>query len=340
MPLVAIQPSYGNSVARLHWKETLDKEVPFATGKYADALSAREREALERIHPEGRARFWGATAVQDGNMARLRTGDVVLFTGKKLVRGIGEVGVTFRNALFADTMWRPDPDKGSWHNVYSLLSFRRTDIPYEEIWDLPSFNVGDNFMGLRVLEGPKADEVLEGLGITTVTEARRKHARDVAVATAIAGGTRIVPVENVHTSSAAYRREEREIEVLRTEALLVKEYRATLSGVDVRRLRTPSGITDLHVTGPEGTEIIEAKSSGEHGYVRAALAQLLDYAPHSPLPADRLSALFPDKPQDADVRLLHRYGIDCLYRSAPHTFERAEAPAEAREHMRKAWGEA
>ncbi|WP_229696892.1 hypothetical protein [Streptomyces lasiicapitis] len=334
---MAIQPSYGNPIARRHWRDTLDQEVPFGSEEYAATLSGEQRDALLRIHPTESARFWGATSVQDKNMARLRMGDVVLFTGQNLVRGIGEVGLTFRNAEFADAMWTPDPDKGSWRNVYSLLSFRHTEIPYSEIWDLPSFNAGDNFMGLRVLEGDKADEILQGLGIGTVTEARRKLARDAEVANAIATGTRVVPVEGVHTSTAAYRRDEREIQVLRAEALLVNEYKATLTGVEVTRLRTPSGITDLHVTGPDGTEVIEAKSSGDHIHVRAALAQLLDYAPHSPLPADRLSALFPVRPAAKDITLLHRYGIDCLYRLTPHTFERIVAPDEARMYMRKIW---
>ncbi|MEU6822733.1 hypothetical protein ABZ921_19065 [Streptomyces atriruber] len=339
MSLVAIQPSYGNPAARRHWRDTIDQEVPFGSEEYAAALSGEQREALQRLHPTGSSRFWGATAVQDKNMARLSMGDVVLFTGQSLVRGIGEVGLTFKNSTFADMMWTPDPDKGSWHNVYSLLSFRHTEIPYSEIWDLPSFNAGDNFMGLRVLEGGKADEILQGLGIATVTETRRKLARDAEVASVIAQGTQVVPVEGVHTPTAAYRRDEREIQVQRAEALLVNEYKATLAGAEVTRLRTPSGITDLHVTGPDGTEVVEAKSSGEHTYVRAALAQLLDYAPHSPLPADRLGALFPVCPAEKSVALLHRYGVDCIYRSAPHVFERISAPDGARMYMRKVWAD-
>ncbi|MET9479004.1 hypothetical protein [Streptomyces sp. NPDC006638] len=314
--------------------------VPFSSGEYASMLSSEELDALHRYHPSGSARFWGATAVQDKKVARLRSGDVVLFTGKGLVRGIGEVGFRFRNPKFADAMWSPDPVKGSWCNVYSLLSFRHTEIPYSEIWQLPSFNAGDNFMGLRVLENGKAEEILQGLGIATVTETRRKLAQDVDVANAIAAGTMVVPVEAVNTSNTSYRREEREIQVHRAESLLLTEYRATLKGVELSRLRTPSGITDLHVTGPDGTEIIEAKSNAHHSYVRDALAQLLDYAPHSPSPADRLSALFPVRPTVGSVNLLHRYGIDCLFRQAPYVFERLAAPSQARQRMHSIWATA
>ncbi|MGW0119298.1 hypothetical protein [Streptomyces sp. NPDC003327] len=338
MPLVAIQPSFGNPTARRHWRDTLDREVPFGSAPHVAALTSGQHRELTRVHPSGGARFWGATSVQDKKMSLLSTGDVVLFTGQNLVRGIGEVGVTFRNAAFADTMWSRDPVKGSWLNVYSLLAFRHVEIPYAEIWDLPSFNAGDNFMGLRLLDGAKAEEILQGLRIGTVTESRRKLAKDIATARAIAEGTSVVPVEGVHTSKAVYVREQREIEVRRTEALLVKEYRATLSGFQVDRLRTPSGLTDLHVVGAGGSEVVEAKSGSDHEYVRLALGQLLDYAPHSPEPPERLGALFPERPADRDIALLHRYGIDCLYRSAPFSFERLKAPEDARKHMREVWG--
>ncbi|MET9348583.1 hypothetical protein [Streptomyces termitum] len=310
--------------------------MEFGRGKCGDALTDEEHARLLNAHSSDRARFWGATAAQDKNMSLLRSGDVVLFTGQKKVRGIGEIGVTFRNAGFADAMWEKDPKNGSWLNVYSLLSFKPVDIPYEEIWALPSFNAGDNFMGLRVLRGEKAEEILDGLGIRTVGENRRALARDKEVAQLISKG-KIVPVEGVHTEKTTYRREEREIVVRRAESLLVTEYKETLGDLNVSRLKTPGGITDLYVVGGEGPELIEAKSDSDHRHVRMALGQLLDYAPHGPEEVERLSALFPSRPVDSDVALLHRYGIDVLYRMNAHEFDRIEAPGESRDHMRQAW---
>ncbi|MGK4579347.1 hypothetical protein [Kitasatospora sp. HPMI-4] len=340
--VVAIQPSYGNAAARRHWKDTLDKEVSFNEPPHAGALTPDQQAALLKTHPTGRARFWGATKAQDKNMQRLRTGDVVLFTGRNQVRGVGEVGVTFRNPAFADTMWSHDPKNGSWHNVYSLTSFQPTQIPYTEIWSLPSFNANDNFMGLRILEGAKAEEILQGLGIETSTDALELSALESAVTAALVGGTQIVAVESLHTHATTYRRDAGPVLVHRAEALLVSEYTSSIGGPDVQvqRLRTPAGITDLHITGPDGTEIVEAKRSADHRFVREALAQLLDYAPHSPEPADRLTGLFPSRPAEQEVALLHRYGIDCVFRTTPGTFERSAAPADARSHMRKAWSEA
>jgi hypothetical protein len=104
MTQVVIQPSYGNPDAWRHWQDTLDQEVVYSVGTRAQALATEQRAALDGLHPAGAARFWGATGNHDNRMATLRTGDVILFTGKKQVRAIGEVGYSFRNAAFADTL--------------------------------------------------------------------------------------------------------------------------------------------------------------------------------------------------------------------------------------------
>ncbi|MFE9629380.1 hypothetical protein [Streptomyces sp. NPDC006527] len=107
-----------------------------------------------------------------------------------------------------------------------------------------------------------------------------------------------------------------------------------------KRLRTPAGITDVHVDLPDGSEVVEAKRGHSRRFVREALAQLLDYAPHTPEPAVRLSALFPARPADHDLALLHRYGVDCVYRTHPMTFERAPAPQQTRASMMLLWQQA
>ncbi|XNL82969.1 hypothetical protein K8Z49_40680 [Actinomadura madurae] len=315
----------------------MGREVPFTVSARDSALTHAQRQALSSLHPSGRARFWGATSFQDGKMARVHFGDVVLFTGQKMVRGIGEVGFLFDNAAFADTLWTPDPGKGSWNNVYSVLSFEAVEIGYEEIWDLPGFNKGDYFMGLRILTGRKAENLMQGLGITTSTAIQEDLLREAEVVRALTRRTQVVGLEAIHTTQTSYQSSARKIHVTRAEAMLVREYVTSLSGHETQRLRTPVGITDLHITGPGGTEIVEAKSSSTHQYVREALAQLLDYVPHSPTPVDKLSGLFPAQPEDASVRLLHRYGVDCLYRTAPGAFRRLAAPDAVREHMAEAW---
>jgi hypothetical protein len=334
---VVIQPSYGRPASQRRWRDTLGKLVPFGEPGYLRFLTEEQQARLLAMHPAGRARFWGATSTHDKNMGRLATGDVVLFTGLRHVRAVGEVGSSFRNRPFADRLWVPDPGSGGWSNVYSLLTFELVSIPYEEVWRLPGFKEGDNFVGLRFLDEQRGRDVLDGLRIQTRTSAEQDARGEQAVIDALHAKTLIIASEAVHTSETSYERRPGTTIVHRAEALLVTEYEETLTGVSVKRTRTPAGVTDLYVTGPDRVEVIEAKSGCDRRFVRQALGQLLDYAPHSPAPVSRLAALFPARPAAADIALLHRYGIDCIYRTEPKVFERREAPAEARTHMQQLW---
>ncbi|MCG8916593.1 hypothetical protein L6E12_12410 [Actinokineospora sp. PR83] len=165
MTRVVIQPSYGKAETRRHWADTLDRAVPFPEARRAGALDAEHLAGLTAAHPGGTARFWGATARHDRTMEHIGAGDVFLLTGQKHVRGIGVVGHGFRDHAFARWLWTPRPQDCLWSNVYSFTDFRPTWIPYEEIWALPGFNPGDNFMGLRLLSEEKGNTILTGLDV-------------------------------------------------------------------------------------------------------------------------------------------------------------------------------
>lgn len=335
---VIIQPSYGNKVAQRHWEDTLGQEVNFHDQLHLGSLSNEQQEALDDLHPTGRARFWGATGNQDKKMATVKTGDIILFTGLKFVRAVGEVGYSFRNPAFADTLWHPDPKMGSYSNVYSLLAFDPTEIPYKEIWDLPGFNAGDNFIGLRLLDREKTATVMAGLRIHTRTASWEAEKNEEAVAKAIRSSGRFVAVEAINTPRTWSKSTEGYTLVQRAEALMVGVYRETLGSQEVGRIRVENGgVTDLYVRHEHGIEIIEAKSGSSHGYVRQALGQLLDYAYFSRLEeVTLLTALFPSRPSDADVGLLHQFGIDCLFMTRK-TFERLPAPVENGARVRQIW---
>jgi hypothetical protein len=156
---------YGTKEARRHWADTLDRPVPFLRPRYAEVLSAGERAELVAEHPDGTARFWGATPQHDRKMDTLDAGDVVLLTGQKHVRAVGTVGCFLRNDELARRLWDPDPTRCLWRNVYTFRAYRAVAIPYEQVWALPGFTVGDNFMGLRFLNAEKSATVVAGLGV-------------------------------------------------------------------------------------------------------------------------------------------------------------------------------
>ena len=239
MAQVVIQPSYGNAEARAHWARTLKVPVRFTDGPHRTALTAEQLATLTTFHLDGYARFWGATANQDKKMDTLRVGDVVLFTGQKMVRAVGEVAASFRNPEFADTLWSPHPTNGSFRNVYSLLTFQPVQIPYEEIWALPSFNEGDMFMGLRFLDAAKGEEVLDGLEIETVVSGQLASVQEQAVAAAL-DGAQVIPAEALNTTQTSYEKAAGTVLVHRAEALLVKEYIESLNIIAGKRFKTPT----------------------------------------------------------------------------------------------------
>lgn len=340
---VLVSPSYGSSGSRRHWSDTVDDEVPFIERRFDQLLTSAQREELTALHPEERARFWGATASHDKKMADVTTGDVVLFTGQNQVRAVGEVGAVFRNRAFADRLWPPERGEKGWHTVYSLLDIVSTDIPYSRLNAILGYKPAHNFPGQMVLRAGKARSVLEEFMITPGTE-WSLAADDVlqhpdGAVTQGVGMARLAAMEEARTRTASYERTRRLIVVERLESELISEFRRHLvaQGRTPARFYCASGISDIYVETAGEAELIEAKSKSTHHHIRQALGQLLDYAPHSPEPIGRLGGLFPSSPSRDDVGLLHRYGIDVIHRDEAGVFLRLPASHAQREIMRKVW---
>ncbi|MDP9798772.1 hypothetical protein J2S43_007284 [Catenuloplanes nepalensis] len=336
-PLVLIAPSYGNPASRARFADTLDRAVPFVDGPIRALLKEGEFAQLIRLHPDGSARFWGALARHDSKMDRLAEKDPVLFTGDNHVQAIARLGCRLRNPELADALWHPDPKTGSWSNVYTVLDFERvTDLRYDEIRALAGYSPNDVFQETRVPRSDQAAALIDGLGLSVEENPEQTDARDEArLLRALNGQDDLFEAESHHTDTSEYDLPGRKITLQRAEARLVARYRNTLSDPQAWRLRLDVGWTDLF--DPARADLIEAKRSASHRHVREALGQLLDYAAHASRTIERLTALFPEAPAEADTRLLHRYGIDCLYWEGAEDFVRLEAPDAARQRMRTAW---
>lgn len=338
-PLVLIAPCYGNSGSRARFAATLAHEVPFADPAVGDYLTPEELEALYELHPHGTARFWGATSSSDSDIDKLAFGDLVLFTGENRVQAIAKIGVKFRNRTLADSLWPPKPGRGSWSNVYSVLDFRRVgDLLYRDIQLPLGYSPSYLFYRTRVTTAEQAAGLISSLGLDHEPAADQDvedRRAGESLERALASDSVVVDAEVSHTDTAEYTREPGTVMVQRLESRFVARYWQVLPDVQAKRLRLSVGLTDLYLV--DTADLIEAKRSADHRYVREALGQLLDYATHCTQPLKRLTALFPAKPVVSDIRLLHCYGIDCLYWRGGDDFQRLEAPAEARERIQAAW---
>ena len=177
--------------------------------------------------------------------------------------------------------------------------------------------------------------MIAGLGLDQAEYEKQDQQAEEALARALAAAPSVVDAESSHVDATEYERQSGTVTLRRAEARLVALYVRTLPDPQAKRLRLAVGWTDLYVVA-DG-DLIEAKRSSEHRFVRQALGQLLDYAAHSDQPINRLTALLPSRPAEVDVRLLHSYGIDCLHWAGGTEFCRLPAPPEAVERMRPAW---
>jgi hypothetical protein len=179
---------------------------------------------------------------------------------------------------------------------------------------------------------------LDNVGVDGNSELQEEEQQAAqALLSALAGDSALVRAEASRVTGTEYDRKATRVIVRRGESRLVARYRQTLDDDDDdgMRLRLAVGYTDLYRV--QHGDLIEAKVSAEHRYVRQALGQLLDYAAHCTHPLNRLTALFPQVPSPADIQLLHIYGIDCLYWAGSDHFRRLEAPAEARQRISASW---
>lgn len=168
MTAVLIHPSgIGNAVGLRNWRNTIESPVSFRAGRVAAALTAMERATLDSLHPAGRAPIWGAHRFHQERMEKLRQGDVVVFTGKKLAHAFGRIGLITDNAALGDALWARHPEHGSYRYVYSLAPIVARELGQPSFRRRGGFGPRDDFRRLRVLTGAEADAFVAEFAVET-----------------------------------------------------------------------------------------------------------------------------------------------------------------------------
>lgn len=337
-PYVLLAPCYGNPKTRDRYHRTIEAGIHFESKEYRDLLEPDELAALLTLHPSGTTHFWGAIATHNRMMDRLHTGDIVVFTGDNKVKAAGEIGHLFRNQALADLMWDQFDSGRSFINIYSVRNVQVIERSRREVWRQLGFDEGDNVAGQRLVTDERAPRILTELQIVTSATEARIGAELTAVSQALAVGSRVIPVEGIHTDVVSQHVAERNAQYERVESQLLSHYQHFHPDVMFTSFRTHNGKrADLYRVDGNDVEIVEAKSLADHEKVREAAAQLLDYSAQSPHPVTRLSALFPMRPAQYGIDYLHRLGIDCVFRSDNGTFVRDAAEDERRRYLLPVW---
>lgn len=348
-PSVLVHPtgvSAANAEARDHWDVTIETTVDFRSGRAGQALTDAERQVLDDLHPEGRTRFWGTYSRHGSQVRRLATGDIVVFTAARRIQGLGRVGLVTENAALGSALWKHPPREGAYLHVYSVGPYVPADEPLNGLRDagLSWFQTPtyiDDHRAAMILDtyADQLEPLLDWAGPVegAVRAAVQDDAADAALAVELTWvkeiAIEVATVGDVPVSARAAGT------MRRGESLLVHDFVGRLPpGAKVRRLVTAVGTTDVDIWHDERHELVEAKSSADRHHVRQALAQLLDYATAPGVePPDVMTALFPRRPDDSAVALLHRYGVDCVHRSSDGDYVRTAAPVENVTLVRELW---
>lgn len=282
-----------------------------------------ERAYLSLMHGSSEWRSGSMRAINDKSVLLARAA-----LARSALSDLLETDAADGTTLSIDLGWKghasPERAKAYEHATILAREYRSSQIPAEP-------ELRDDFSGMLPLLARLYDEtVLNFLKMSTVD---REEADRLTTLAERMGD--IVAAEVFATAATSYRRRGGITYVYRAESLLITAYRASLPGDLGLTLRVQTGIADFYAEEPDGSVIIEAKSSARHSYVRQALSQLLDYVRFSPKPAVRLGALFPRSPDAPSVKLLHDYGIDCIYLDADGTFTSLPAPTATRASWQK-----
>lgn len=148
---------------RSQFAATLDHPVPFRERRFRQHLTEAEWAAVAGLHPNGFAPCWGGTRSQAAKLDQLQRGDVVLFTGRRHVQGVGEVGTVLHNHDFAQAVWGPHPRRCSFEVAYTLVSFRRIKVRYEVLQAALGTSPRDNFQALRLVRDQKRIDAVHEL---------------------------------------------------------------------------------------------------------------------------------------------------------------------------------
>jgi hypothetical protein len=314
--------SQQGSAALIPWVRVYSpRHAPTAQeGVYLAYLFAADgsRAYLSLMSGSSEWRSGSMRAISDRSILRARTE-----LARSALGDLLETETAAGATLSIDLGWkgRRSPERAKAYEHASILAreYHSGQIPSDT-------ELQAEFSGMLPLLARLYDEtVLDFLQISTVDQ---EEADRLATLAKRMGD--VVAAEVFATARTSYRRRGGITYVYRAESLLITAYRASLADDQGSTLRVQTGVADFYAKEPDGSVIVEAKSSAQHSHVRQALSQLLDYVRFSPKPIARLSALFPRCPDPVGVQLLHDYGIGCIYVDVDGTFTSLPAPATPR----------
>jgi hypothetical protein len=167
---VILQPCSSKGAIE-HYTNTIEQLVPLST--VLSFIESQHAEALEQIYSSGECAVWGLTPgkkdVNSGKWARIKEGDVTVFSSKGRVFASAVVSYKVRNAALARHLWGSDESGQTWEYVYFLDEVRTTDITYTTFNQVVGYDPKFVIQGFSILDAAKSQKFFEAFGLRSET---------------------------------------------------------------------------------------------------------------------------------------------------------------------------
>lgn len=160
---VILQPS-GAKKSEFNYNSTMRNPTDLSLIK--DYVPEEIIEKLEIIYPHGKVPTWGVTPgksdVNARKWARIKPGDVALFSGKKQIFASATVTLKHHNRELALRLWGEKTPGETWEYVYFLDEVIEHSGFHTSVFnEVVGYEENSNIQGFNVLDYEKSERVLE-----------------------------------------------------------------------------------------------------------------------------------------------------------------------------------
>ncbi len=167
---IILQPT-GNKDARKHYFDTIQNPVDINVIKKFVDVSLFNK--ISAIYPNGKVYIWGVTNgknnVNEKRWAKIKSGDVTLFSQDGKIFRSGVTTITFKNKDLAKHLWDVNSDGETWENIYLVDELKDLNISYVDFNSIVGYDEKFIIQGFSYLDDEKSNLIIESLALDSDT---------------------------------------------------------------------------------------------------------------------------------------------------------------------------
>jgi len=156
---IILQPASDKTFSRPHYVDTIINPVPL--NRIAEHLSATQLTQITSSITTDAVSTWGIKLYGIRQWEKIEPGDTVLFAWDNQYRSMSTVLTKIQNTPLARDLWGEDEAGNTWELTYFIQQPIDINVPYEHLNAAGGFKPNYVPQGVNVLQGEKAERVLD-----------------------------------------------------------------------------------------------------------------------------------------------------------------------------------